>query len=372
MTISLRHLASNLLLVLSLLAHPQIGAGSLIALASIGSRGYTVQGRTIIGPNGRAFVPFGITVYGLSYFNWQTASSQDLDEIRAAATTWHSNTIRIQVDPRAYMASVDETPVGDPIPSSGMQRQLSREVTLAQQLGLVVIISAQTENDPSFARTLMPGPLVARVWQRIGSQYRHDSAVWFELFNEPRISSSGPRSWRIWRDGGHGYVGMQTILSGLRSAGTDNIVVADGLDYATVLQGVPALSGINVLYGVHPYFSRRTQPSDWPKLWGQVALRLPVIADEWSEYASGAPECNSDAPRLVPAFLSYLYSLRVGLIVWTLRIPGVLITQQDRFDTPTRFNPNTTYVCSGFPTSQPPQGAGSAILAFFEKYSVKG
>jgi hypothetical protein len=96
---------------------------------------------------------------------------------------------------------------------------------------------------------------------------------------------------------------------------------------------------------VHPY--NQTTGAQWNSLFGNAAETVPVIADEWSEYANTKGECHDNAATFVPQFFSYLQQRQIGLGAWSL-IPGVLVLNTTSF-TPTQVT--ATYSCA-IPSSQ--------------------
>jgi Cellulase (glycosyl hydrolase family 5) len=332
---------------------------------------YTVQGNEILGSNGKPFVPYGITVAGLSRSDWQANIFADEAQIEATARFWHGNTVRLQVAPpnllrghpynRSYLAAVEE------------------EVATAQENGLVVILSAQYENT---THQKMPNASTAQFWRLIASRYKGDLGVWFDLFNEPQLdpdqgSPSNKQAteqlyWDIWQHGGFGYVGMQSLINVIRGRGAQNVILAEGLAVAKTLAELPGhmLTGGNVAYAVHPYFSAAywATPQAWEANWGYLTAEVPVVADEWGEFQQSGGECVPQAPTLVPAFLSYLAEHHVGLIAWSL-VPGVLIRGND-LDDPTAFNSGATWRCVSSNPGPQAQGAGQLIQDFFAAHSV--
>lgn len=324
---------------------------------------YTVSGAKILDPSGSVFVPYGITMYGLSFAQWQPNVASDQAEINATSADWHGNTVRLQVDPVAMLAS---PPVAAP-----MLQQLDAEVHLAEQLDMNVIVSAQTEHEPNGA--LMPDSNVEGFWKVIAPHFAADSRVWFDLFNEPRLNVPDESEyWRVWHDGGQGFVGMQQLVDTIRGVGANNIVLAEGIHGGSSLAGFLPLSGGNIVYAVHPYFHRTETPSVWVANWGRYADRVPVIVGEWNQYASGRAECANDGPSLIPRFLDYLTSHGIGLIVWTLHQPGVLIVRDGDYSHPVSLDSKTPYVCDGLPTQSPPQGAGQLVMDLFNARSKPG
>jgi hypothetical protein len=128
----------------------------------------------------------------------------------------------------------------------------------------------------------MPDWNAAAFWSSVAgtSWIQNNPAVLFDLFNEPFDPSgkSGPTDafWTTWRNGGavaasnngsssfpaYNTPGMQQLLTSVRGAGANNIVVAGGLNWAFDLTGLPAndltdtASGNGVLYSSHVYSSK--------------------------------------------------------------------------------------------------------------------
>ncbi len=107
----------------------------------------------------------------------------------------------------------------------------------------------------------MPDMNAVTFWSSVASTYANNPAVMFDIYNEPHDVS-----WSIWRDGGaaNGFTtpGLQALLTAVRNAGANNIVVAGGLNWAFDLTGLPANdltdtgSGNGVLYSSHVYSSK--------------------------------------------------------------------------------------------------------------------
>jgi len=329
-----------------------------------GVSAYTVRANVILGPDGKPFVPYGITIIGLAASNWQGSFGWDEAQIAAIARYWHGNTVRIQVAPpdlfdaspynTRYLAAVEEA------------------VATAQDYGLNVILSAQYERTTN---QVMPNAVTARFWQLIAATYKDDPGVWFDLFNEPGITpvpAADPRDWDIWQNGGNGFVGMQTLVNVVRATGARNVVLAEGLEKARTLAGLPGhwLTGGNVAYAVHPYFAGPywSTPQAWEANWGDLTGTVPVVADEWGEFQTTGGSCVNKAPALVPYFLSYLSDRQVGLVAWSL-LPGVLI-RGNNLDDPTAFNSGVAWTCKSANPGPKAQGAGQIVRDYFFTHSV--
>lgn len=85
-------------------------------------------------------------------------------------------------------------------------------------------------------------------WSSVAGMFKDNSAVVFDLFNEPLpfAEENTERAWRCWRDGGcqltstnsgepYTAAGMNELIAAVRTAGARNIVLAGGLFSAEVL-----------------------------------------------------------------------------------------------------------------------------------------
>ncbi len=342
--------------VIGLIAIAGWYAYRLNAKGSVVSGGSFSTSKTSILYNNSPYVPYGVTIYGLADTKWQVNLASDIAQIKAIAGYWHGNTVRIQVAPDLYNS-----------PPSGYLAAFNQEVSTARKAGLNVIISAQYERTKKIAG---PNDTTVSFWKSVALSYAHDPHVWFDLFNEPRYICSGnavPASdcWQIWRNGGSGYVGMQTLADTVRASAPNNLILAEGLAGGKTLSGINGylLSGSNIVYSVHPYFgSMNDTPSLWDSNFGTISSQIPVLVGEWGEYQTNRNSCVADAPTLVPTFLSYLVAHHIGLIAWTLQ-PGNMIRGTNLED-PTAFDPGVAYQCvakSGLDA----QGAGADIRALF-------
>lgn len=111
----------------------------------------------------------------------------------------------------------------------------------------------------------MPDNGSVAFWTSLAAHYANNSAVLFDLFNEPE----GFSSWSLWRNGGttpEGYStpGMQKLVNTIRDTGAKNVITAGGLNWAFDLTGVPSnaltdantagtLSGNGIVYVTHIY-----------------------------------------------------------------------------------------------------------------------
>ncbi len=319
--------------------------------AASGHQAYRIVGNEFVDPNGQQFIPYGFVLYCLALvsLSCEHASSSDpntdSDRIRAAATFWHANTVRIQVAPEhLFSVSPDDT---------SYVAALDGEVHLANKLGMVAIVTMQTEQ---FRGPPLPTNSAIRFWRYMAKHYEHEPMVFFDLYNEPRLT---PRlgadwMWSLWRNGGtdqvkgrqETFVGMQRLVHEIRHAGAHNVIIAEGNQGDHDLSLLPEyrLTGSNIAYGTEPDLtSSDSTPAEWAANWGTLSNSLPIAMEAFQDWP-GTAVCNPDSPTLMPQLLGYLSSKHLGLIAWSLA--GGNLIEHGQLDQPTTFAGASVYDCS--------------------------
>ncbi len=321
----------------------------------------------IIGAGGQRYIPYGIVVTGLGNPNWKTHHAGDDAEIGAAAASWCSNTVRLQIFQYALLGpgqrgvTVNSTFLG----------LIEDEVTTALNAGLDVVINDQTEGGNPKA-VGMPTTQTEAFWKVMSRVYGSNPDVIFDLYNEPRRAkfSTEAGNWKFWKHGGnyHGqhFIGLQPLARYVRGRGAKNLFWIEGPHTAGTLDEVmshqitragPLEYAINHPGGVNvPH-----NPGDWYTRFGYAAGKVPMTDAEWTNYSS-TRSCWRNAPKSVPAFLRYLARKGMGLTAWTLT-PGVLAASADLTD-PTVIKSN--WACTN---SALDEGAGSAIMNWFKQHN---
>jgi len=265
-----------------------------------------------------------------------------------AARDFDADTLRFQVS----QPSLDpDSPLFD---HSYVQATLAA-IALARRQGFAVVIMMQDERisgEPLQRENPLPTAATVRDWDMLTRVFGQDRGVMFELFNEPKLRVSS-ENWALWADGGEIVwgpagveprkimtVGMQPLINRLRSEGSQNVVVLDGLAVAQTLRGLPRIDDPRhrVVYAVHPYFDGKNKERLWDSEFGDVSRRLPVFADEWSAPSDsklglgkpGTPRCCLQTYQESVDFLNYIRDHRIPLaggafdvVGWMVRdVPG--------------------------------------------------
>jgi hypothetical protein len=308
---------------------------------------YKVKGNQVVGANGVQFVPYGFVIDCMALTDVPVSdvcngdSNQDpwnaSDMLTAAASFWHADVIRFQLA-QEYLFK----------PSGRVNKQylglLDSLVNQATTLKMASIVTLQEER---FHAPPFPTATAVRFWSYIAKHFAGNPNVMFDLFNEPRLSTSAvggseQRLWQVWRNGGTvggvQYVGDQALVTTVRKAGAKNVIIAEGNDADSDLKLLPQhyLSGKNIAYGVEPNLSNNEDTqAEWNADYGRFTTAVPILPEA---FRAQYQECNPNAPTVLPELFRYLRTIHMGLIVWTL-LPGVTTVGTNLHD-PTTFAPS--------------------------------
>ena len=317
--------------------------------------------------------PYGITVPGLANDpDWADSVTMDEAKIRAAAQYWCVNTIRLQVSQDNLIGDTGSTPPYQPYLTA-----IKTEVSLAESLGLVVVLNDQTETS-SVRNSYQQGPTpgTETFWKDLIPTFGSDPQVIFDLFNEPSYNqgTTAAQEWSLWHNGGSyqgaTYIGMATLAADLRAADASTLFWVEGPAYASTFAGMEQNNALittgNVVYAFHhPAGDHDT--SAWYDDFGYLISTgvAPVVDGEWTNYQpfSGTnSECWADAPSQVPVYLSYLADHGIGMTAYQLA-PGLLIAPNGNYDDPTVIDSQWTCTPASGPTDE---GAGTKIMNWYQ------
>jgi len=343
---------------------------------------FKVKANKVVGTNGVQFVPYvfvidcaaltdvpvGDLCKGDSPQDPWTASAM----LTAAASFWNADVIRFQVAREYLFNSQGHV-------NSQYLALIDSLVDKATSLHMASIVTLQEER---FHAPPLPTATAVHFWSFMAKHFRSEPHVLFDLFNEPRLSTSAvggseQKLWGVWRDGGTvggvRYVGDQALVTAIRNAHARNVIIAEGNDADRDLKLLPQhyLRGRNIAYGVAPYLSSTEDTqAEWNTAYGRFTAAVPIFPEAFHPQYQ---ECNPNAPTVLPQFLSYQRTIHMGLIVWTL-LPGVTTVGTNLRD-PTTFAPSrrSTDPClSGrrrhaVPTTT--YGEGGDIQRYFANHS---
>jgi hypothetical protein len=299
--------------------------------------------------NGSAWLPKGLQIRGFIAPTSYEQAQSDQDDYNAqinygttelnAAKSFGADELRLQVS-QYYLDP--QSPKYD----ANYVTTVQNAITQARNAGFVVIISMQDEprsGDP--IRHPLPTDATERNWLQLNAVFGTDRGVIFELFNEPAPDRSDS-AWQIWASGGtlpnqtEPSVGMQTLITDLRNAGSLNVIFLDGLKSARTLLGVPLLSDPlhRIAYAVHPYQFGSSDESHWDGQFGTLSQTQPVIVTEWSAQAGNPIGLNNlSSYQVAVDLLNYLTAHSIPLSAGAFDVEGFMAQNVPGW-TPTNYN----------------------------------
>ncbi len=344
---------------------------------------FRISGTQVLGADKKPFISYGITVPGLQGPDWASYTALDLQKIGATAGEWCANTVRLQLNQDDLLG-----PDGVGVDQAYLEA-IEAEVSLAEQDQLVVVLNDETNLSPPPAQYLERGPTPATetFWRILANIYGDDPQVIFDLFNEPRMYSDGmsqAQEWHLWLDGGlyqgvYYPFGMAKLAAYVRTTmGARNLFWIEGPNFSASFAGMTQQHALlhvsGVVYALH-HPAGQPGATAWNDDFGYLVTDgiAPVVDGEWTNYepaptADPTPQptsCWSDAPTAVPQFLQWLAQYDIGLNAYQLQ-PGFLISSYSNLAVPTTINAQT-WTCQSNQEAEPDQGAGSDVMAWFQR-----
>lgn len=249
--------------------------------------------------------------------------------------TWNINTVRIPLNESCWLGinGVAPSRSGDPY-----KKAILAYVNLLHKYHLTPIIELHwTAEGTRQANGLQPMPDADHApafWSDVATTFLDDTAVVFELFNEPfpDLNHDTDAAWACWRDGcvaspypakdgtpGQSYqaVGMQGLVDAVRSTGATQLILLGGIQYSNGLTQWAAYKPNdpldNLAVAWHIYNNNPCKElSCWQSvLTAPMALgqRFPIVATEIGE--------NDCANTFVIPLMQTLDAYGGGYLAWS-------------------------------------------------------
>jgi endoglucanase len=233
--------------------------------------------------------------------------------------TWHVTSVRIIINQDCWLGINGVNPL-----SSGAvyQDEIVRFVNLLTQNGMVVILSDLWTTALVGPYKLKPMPDAVNspvVWKAIASIFKGNTAVAFELFNEPAPDGGNDTTaaWKCVRDGGtcpgvpYKAIGMQGLTNVVRATGATNLILAPGARGAQTLNRYLEFEVKDPLNNVAPVWhayapSYCHDVNCWNVEIAPTAAKRPLVASEIGQYDNQASYINALMPWLDAHSSSYL------------------------------------------------------------------
>lgn len=259
--------------------------------------------------------PFRLKGVNTACLEWSSdGEGHLLKTLEVAAKDWKVNIVRLPLSQDRWFGKAPEQKDG-----GHSYRQLVRDAVEHNRKNHVyTMLDLHWNNCGTWGQYIgqhkMPDMLTLEFWKDCVKFYKNDTAVLFDLYNEPHDVS-----WDVWLNGGkveekegvgvrqgpfipvtYKTPGMQKLLDAIRAAGAKNLVVAGGLDWSYDLSGfvngyaLKDPKGNGVLYACHDYpFKGDTIEAFLMKLDAAIP-KIPIIIAEFGNEGQGEAARSPD------------------------------------------------------------------------------
>lgn len=294
--------------------------------AAAPQQGLRVAGDQLVDAGGRAVRLLGVNRSGTEFSCIQGRGIFDGPHdatVAAAMRSWGVNAVRVPLNEHCWLG-LDDVP--EPFRGAAYQEAIRAWVGTLRAAGLYVILDLHWAA-PAGQRADRLRPMPDRdhapaFWREVATAYGDDSAILFDLYNEPYPDENRdtPAAWRCWRDGGtcagldYAAAGMQELVDAVRGTGATNVILLSGVQYGNTLTGyadhAPHDPAGNLALAWHAYnFSHWTDVASWEGHAGLPAAGHPLVVAE-----IGADECDA---AYLERLLLWLDARGASYLGWT-------------------------------------------------------
>jgi endoglucanase len=275
---------------------------------------------------------------------WASATGTPTPNWSLIRNTWKANAVRIPLNESSWFGTactLSGNASYDPDPGDNYKAVVIDSVNQATAAGLYVIVDLHW-NAPApycaYQQNAMGTSKSVTWWTDVANTFKNQPNVLFELFNEPfpeetSFGGSGDSvaAWTgllggltLTRFSQSGYsdtalgwttVGMQNLLSAVRSTGATNVVLAGGLDWSQNLSQWLAsrpsdpLNQMAAVWHAYGYKAYEGNPNQKGPVSGIVNAGYPVVITEYGD--------NNNSSSFVSDLLPWADNLGISYLAWS-------------------------------------------------------
>jgi endoglucanase len=254
--------------------------------------------------------------------------------VAQAIFQWHANVVRITPNEDCWLGI---NGVNASVSGINYRNEIQNFVYTLNSYGIYVIIDLHASAPGSYI-AIGEQPMADQdhsitYWESVATMFKNDSAVIFEPYNEPHITTSNAETknpWQCWLDGCNitivqGYdgqnrvnntswqaAGMQELVNTIRSTGATNPILLGGLNWSQNLTGLqsylPNDPQHQLIANYHNYEGPLNNENYWNTVIASVAQQMPVITTEFGE--------NDCGTSFVSEYMSWADSHNISYLPW--------------------------------------------------------
>ena len=239
----------------------------------------------------------------------------------AAIKAWGVNVVRVNMNEHCWLGLTD---IPAATRGTAYQSAIGDFVNRLNAQGMYVIIDMHFNAAGTGVTDEKGAPdrdHATAYWSSVGSYFKNNHAVLFDLYNEPTSNDSTP-GWTCIRDGGcSGYSfvteGMQQMLNAVRATGATNPVLVGGPEWAGSLSQwltyKPTDTASQLVASVHVYGQPLGSPYDSPSTWNgdmlSVSQQYPIVMGE-----IGDSDCSH---KFIDQLMPWADSHGISYLAWS-------------------------------------------------------
>ena len=265
-----------------------------------------VSGNQIVDGNGQPVRLFGVNRSGTEYACIQGNGIFDGpndDASLAAIRTWKANAVRVPMNEDCWLGI---NGVQAQYGGTMYQQAIADYTTKLLAHGLYPILELHWTapgTQPATDQRAMPDrDHSIDFWTQVATRFAGERRIVLEMFNEPFPDSNQDTTagWTCWKNGGlcpgvtdhngaqYAAAGMQELVTAVRNAGAENVILLGGLEYSNALtqwlQYKPDDPTGNLGAAWHIYnFNLCSSQTCYDGAAAQVAAMVPLVATEIGE-----------------------------------------------------------------------------------------
>ncbi len=319
-----------------------VSLGATRAAMPAAITGLHVAGNVLVNGSGQPVRLLGVDRSGTEYqciHNNGIFDGPSDDASVQAIAAWHTDAVRVPLNEDCWLG-INGAPAS--FSGAAYQQAIAGYVARLNAHGLVAILDLHW-NAAGTAQATGQQPMpdadhAPAFWTSVANTFKANSAVVFDLYNEPYGVS-----WACWRDGGtcsganYQVAGMQSLVTSVRDTGATNVIMLGGLAYANDLSQwlayTPHDPQGNLAASWHVYnFNSCANTGCYDSQVAPVAARVPLVAGEMGE--------NDCAHGFIDGTMAWLDAHQASYLGWawdTFDCGGFPALISDYSGTPTGF-----------------------------------
>jgi hypothetical protein len=314
-----------------------------------------VDGNHFVNGAGKAIRLLGVNVPGTEYAceeGWTYSSVPMTAASADAIAGWDTDAVRVPLNEDCWLGINGQPTYDHAAGAAGYQAAVEEWVADLNAAGLYVILDLHWSAPGTYVadgQRPMPDTHSAQFWSSVATTFKANDAVVFDAFNEPYSPKTDGVStlavtWTCWEHGGcavpvtkdgttartaatYTAVGMQTLVTAIRSTGARQPIMLGGLDYANDLTGWLAHEPVDpddaLVASFHNYdHGGAPGACDTATCWNAdvapVADDVPVVTGELDEgYDCADPPSTTTRPTSFDAtYMRWADAHGVSYVAW--------------------------------------------------------